>query len=172
MSLLEGLPLDKLTPARLWAELDAETRRAAARCLYDPALDDPGSRAEADLAISAALRFRPLAVRRLPLDKRVDYLSRVVSPGDSLAASLLRALHLAERREMLGLFLDRLGIPHRDGVIDGDHEPAAPDAQALRAAAEALRGRFERAEVDLYLASLLALDPEFWSGVADCLRRA
>ena len=101
----------------LWAEMDVETRRLAARCLYASDWDDVAARAEADAAIATALRFRAAAVRRLPLPKRVEYLTRVVRLDDSLATGLLRALHLSERRRMLGAFLDTLGIPQNDGVI-------------------------------------------------------
>ena len=93
MDLLQSLPPDKWTAERLWAELDADTRRLAARALYERGWDDEASRAEADQAIAAALRARPLAVRRLPVGKRADYLVRVVRPDHSLATALLMACH-------------------------------------------------------------------------------
>ena len=152
---------------RLWAALDAGTRRLAAACLYRPDWDEQGSRAEADAAIASALRFRSTAVRRLPVEKRVDYLTRAVRPDDSLAGALLLALHLNERRGMLGAFLDRIGIPQQNGVIDSDAAPDAPDGETLAAAAEVLRRSYPAPHIELYLASLLALDPVFWNGLAD-----
>ena len=43
-------------------------------------------------------------------------------PDDSLATSLLLALHLGRRQPLLSAFLDRMGIPHDEGMIDPDHE--------------------------------------------------
>ncbi len=169
---LGSLPLEPLTPTALWAALDSETRALAARALYEPRADDRAAAAEGDAAIARALRFRVVAVRRLPLEKRADYLVRVVRPDDSLASALLRALHLAYRRELLGAFLDRLGIPHDEGVIDSGHDFAArrPDAAALAAALESLDSAFARAEVDLYATTLLALDPDSWAALGGVLR--
>ena len=170
MSLIETVALDKLSPARLWAQLDADARRAAVRALYASAWDDDASRLEADLAIAATLRFRPIAVRTRPGATRIDHLCRAVRPGESLSTSLLRALHLVERRAMLAAFLDALGIPQRDGLITDDADPPAPTAAAVAGAAAELREHHPPAAVELYLLSLVALDPDFWKGVGEYLR--
>jgi hypothetical protein len=170
MMLLANRPLELLTPSRLWAEVDTDTRQLAARCLYDPDWDDAGARIEADAAIAAALRFRPTAVRRLPVDKRVHYLTRAVHPDDSLAGALLRALHISCRREILAAFLDALGIPQQDGVIDTEGELEPPETGELLAAAGELRERYPSAHVDLYLAALFTMDPDFWAGLTDVVR--
>jgi hypothetical protein len=171
-----GFALDKLTVAAVWAGLDAETRREAARALYEDPEDGASAGAGADAAIARAIRFRLLSVRRLPLDKRIDYIVRVVRPDESLASSLLRALHLVRRRDLLAGFLDELGIPHENGVIDPAYDFAnrRPDAPRLRAALEPLDRRFGREQVDLYALTLLAMDPDAWAGLAEVLegRRA
>jgi len=170
MTLLHNLPPDRLTSSRLWGAVDAETRRLAARSLYDPDGDDAAARAEADVAIAGALRFRHAAVRRLPVEKRVDYLARAVQPDDSLATALFRALHLRQRSAMLGDFLDALAIPQQGGVIDTDETLESPGADALAAAAATLRERYREEEVDLYLAALRCMDPDFWNGLDAVVR--
>jgi hypothetical protein len=140
------------TPAAIWSKLDPDTRSRAARALFRHAASDPAMRQEALHAIAAALRFREASVRKLPLDKRVEYLVRVVRPDDSLASSLLLALHVVE---------------HDAGVIDPRYEPEPPAADRLEAAIRTLRVTFPEAEVDLYLASLAAMDPETWRGLVD-----
>ena len=123
MVLLRDLPEEKLTPSHLWAELDPETRKLAAQSVYSDAWEEQSARTEANHAIASALRYREQAVRRLPLEKRVDYLVRAVRPDDSLARSLLLALHLTQRTELLEAFLDSLGVPQSGGVIDDDFGP-------------------------------------------------
>jgi hypothetical protein len=169
MTSLNNLSLEKLTPQRLWAEVDIETRRIAARCVYDPEWDDVTARVQADAAIAAALRFRDAAVRRLPIPKRVEHLTRLVRLDDSLVTGLLRALHLSERREMLGAFLDALGIPQDNGIIDTDETLDPPGSEMLRKAVGAL-GSYPEEDVELYLLALLTMEPEFWAGLADVLR--
>jgi len=169
MSILKKLSLDDLTPTTLWSELDVETRRAAANSLYRGDWDDPAGRREADNAIAAAIRFRGAAVRKLPLEKRVDYLLRAVRPDDSMARSLLLALHLDTRRGLLESFLDHLEIPQEGGMIDPDFELQPPTTERLAQAVEKLREDHPDEEVDVYLASLLAMEPETWIGLADLI---
>ena len=165
MSLLQNLHIDKLTPARLWPALDEPVRRLAVQAMYD----DPDLRREADQALADALRFRPAGVRKLPVDKRIDHFVRRVRPDNPLATTLLTTLHLAHRRALLSAFLDALEIPNDDGLIASGHEPEPVAAGRLAPAVDRLRGRFDTPDVDLYLATLLALDPEVWGGLRTLL---
>lgn len=165
--LIDELPLDALTPSVLWAVLDPETKTLAARALYA----DKESRREADMAIASALRFREVAVRKLPTEQRVKHLLKSLRPDDSLASSLLLALHLDHRRPLLTTFLDAQEIPHEGGLIDPDYELDPPDADGLQGPAERLFAEFDDGEVELYFATLLAVDPDSWGGVKGLLER-
>lgn len=167
MHLLHDLPLDELTPTRLWLKLDRPTRGLAARALFD---GDRPTRNQANHAIAVALKFRDAGVRKLSVDRRVDYLARVVRPDDALASSLLMALHLGCRQELLRSFLDELQIPNQDGLIAEDYELSPVAVDTLEPAVGKLRERFDGAEVEVYLASLLALDPDVWGGLAELFR--
>jgi len=149
--------------------MDPATRALAARAMYRP-WDDRSLRQDADRAIATTLRFREVAVKKLALDKRSDYLARVVRPDDALASSLLTALHLSERQAMLAAFLDNLGIPQKDGLIEQDHDLGAPKPESLSRAAKQLYDGFPAAEVDLYLASLVSMDREAWGGLVGVIR--
>jgi len=167
MPLLDNQPLETLTPSRLWAVVDTPTRALAARVLFE---GDREMRAQADLAIATMLGFRPAGVRKLSIEKRIDYLVRRVRPDDALASSLLMALHLGCRHELLSGFLDALQIPNDDGLIASDHELGPVAVAQLEAAVAVIRERFDAAEVELYLASLLVLDPEVWGELREFLR--
>ena len=166
MSLLQDLPLDELTPVRLWTIPDPPTRALAARAMFT---GDRQKRDQANHAIALALRFRDAGVRKLSLDRRVDYLARVVRADHALASSLLMALHLDCRQELLVSFLDELQIPNQDGLIPEDYELGPVAADTLKPAVAKLSEHFDEAEVEVYLASLLALDPEVWGGLGACL---
>jgi hypothetical protein len=171
MPLIDSLDLDDLTPSRLWQHLDGAARAAAARALYRHAGDDPGAVAGADAALARAVKFRPASVRKMPPDKRASMLARAVAPDDLLATTLLQSLHLAERRPLLGAFLDALGVKHEDGAIDPEVHLQAPPEATLEAAAATVLGRFPAAEVEVYLLSLVAVDPDTWGGLKAVLAR-
>lgn len=165
---IRELPLDGgLSPSLVWSAVDPETRRAAALALYR----DKAGRAEGDAAIATALRFREVAVRKLPVEQRVGHLLRSVRIDDSLASSLLIALHLEDRKPLLTAFLDDLGIPHDGGLIDPAHDMQPPDENAVTAAVERLDREFDAAWVELYLVALLAMDADTWGALAPVLSR-
>jgi hypothetical protein len=168
---LASLPLDGLEPSIVWSHLPAEARALAARSLYTGERGDSTTRRLADAAIARTIRFREVAVRKLPLDRRVDYLARAVHPDDSLGSALLLALHMEHRRPMLAAFLDALEIPHENGAIADASQLAPQSPDRLAAAAERLFGEFPADNVEVYLASLLAMDPETWGALATVLAR-
>jgi len=170
MSLASRIDLSQCAPSQLWTALDPEVRLAAARSLYAHDWGQAQTRREADFTIMHGMRFRESAVRQLPVDKRAQYLARSIRPTDSLAGSMLLALHLEQRREMLSAFLDTLKIPHENGLIAEDHELKPPTEPVLKKASKALLDRFPADEVDLYLATLYVLDPVTWANLAAVLK--
>lgn len=169
---MSGTDSTRIGVASLWSDLDPTTREAAARCIYSKQWDDAGARRAANRAIAATLRFREVAVQQLSVERRIAVLARRVPADDTLAYSLLMALHLGERREMLAAFLDALEIPQRDGLIDDAHELQRVDDARLRSAVDGLYARFPEANVSLYLRCLLAMDPEIWAGLEPLVRRS
>ena len=170
MSLASRVDLSQCAPSELWASLEPEVRLAAARSLYSHDWGEAPTRREADFAIMQGMRFRESAVRQLPVDRRAQYVARSIRPTDSLAGSMLLALHLEQRRTMLSAFLDALKIPHVDGLITEDHDMKPPSAAALAKAAKALHDRFPPDEVELYLATLYVLDRDTWAALAPLLK--
>ena len=96
-------------------------------------------------------------------------LARSVRPTETLAGSMLLALHLEKRRDMLAAFLDALGVPHVNGLIADDHDLKPPTRVALQKAAKALSGGFPADQVELYLATLYILDRITWADLATVL---
>ena len=165
-TIISSVGFDGLNPGLLWEALDAETKVEAARGLYSREHGDPAARSEADEALARALRFRLVKIRQLPVEKRIAHLARVPQLDDSLIEALLIALHVARRRPMLVTFLDHLEIPHNDGVIDESYEPVPQDPERLEKAVGRLLEEFPAREVEIYLATLVAMDPDTWGGLS------
>lgn len=154
-----------MRPARLWRTLSPELRVAAATAFWSD--DQAGlEQAEGVALIARQIKFRPKSVLALPVEKKAKHLATMGQVSDLLAARLLVSYHLQHQRAMMGRFLDLLGIPHEDGLIN-EESPAAPTPDKLDEAAKALVGEFPKEDVSRYFWTLLWQDPETWGGLKD-----
>jgi hypothetical protein len=148
---------------RLWKRLTREERQSAARHFFaEPPQELHGT---AIGAIVKVRHIRPQVARTLPAEEQAQALATVLDVGEPLASSLLVALHLGDRREMLTSFLEAVGLPHEGGILKDDADGVSVDADGLRAGVQALRARFPPHEVRTYLNTLWLQDPERWEGL-------
>lgn len=152
------------TATRIWKKLTRDERLAAAEAFWKETPPELGGSALG--AIVRSLKLRPQVARSLPVERRTAALASVLEPGESVAGGLLIALHLANRRPLLGAFLDALGLPHEDGLLkeEADALPA-PTPDAVAGAAKGLLGSFSEHEVETYLNTLWLQDSERWAGL-------
>jgi hypothetical protein len=157
-----------VTPAKLWKHMSADQRQRAARAFWldDQAADD---QIQAVLIIANQKKFRPKSVLSLDVDRKVRHLASIGNLNDPLAARILVVYHLADHREMMGAFLDALGIAHENGLIQNDE--VKPEADKVAPAAATLYEKYPAADVTLYLDTLLCQDPETWGALADVERK-
>jgi len=152
-------------PSRLWKRLPAERRLEAAELFWTD--EDSGEQhVEAIASIAAHMKFRTKSVLGLPLEKRAKYLAVLPGIPETVAARALVSYHLGRQRPMMSAFLDKLGIPHDDGLITED-EVAKPESVKLREAAVELGTAFPSEDVSLYLATLVSQDPDTWGDLAE-----
>lgn len=153
-----------LTPSKLWKQMAADQRLRAAKAFWleEQATDD---QIQAVLIIAQQKKFRPKFILSLDEDRKARHLSGLLSLPDTLAARALVIYHLAEQREMMGAFLDALGIAHENGLIQDDG--AKPDAEKIAPAVAVLKEKFPAADVSLYLKTLVCQDPETWGALKD-----
>jgi len=151
------------TATRLWKRLAREDRLAAATCFWrEPPPEIAGG---ALAAIVKARRMRPQAARALSDDARSQALAGILDPGETLAAALLVALHLGERRPLLKAFLDALGLPHEEGILKEEADALPPPSgDALKTAVISLSG-FGRNQVEAYLNTIWLQDPGRWAAL-------
>lgn len=152
-----------LTPSKLWKRMNPEQRLLAARAFWaeEQATDD---QIQAVLLISQHKKFRPKTVIKLDDERKAKHFASLPSLSDAMAARALVVYHLAEQREMMGSFLNALGIAHENGLIQDD--AVKPDPEKLAPAVETIARKYPAANVSLYLNTLLCQDPGTWNGLA------
>jgi hypothetical protein len=160
------VPTDEaaLTLTRVWREMTPAQRAAAAECFWLDG-DSMNQQLEAVTFLARQLKFRPHALLALPVERRTRQLAMAQRPPEAVIGRALVVYHLATQRPMLQLFLDRLGIPHEQGLI-AETPAAPPAAEPLRAAAAAIAAAFPADDVRLYLHTLAVQDPDTWGALA------
>ena len=121
---------------------------------------------EAVASIATHMKFRPKSVLTLAPERRAKYLATLPAMSDAIAARALVNYHLERQRPMMGAFLDLLGIPHENGLIN-DENVVKPDPEKLKTAADELVTKFPAEDARLYFATLVSQDPETWEPLVD-----
>jgi hypothetical protein len=149
------------TAGKLWKRLTREDRLAAAQQFFtQPPQEVYGT---ALGAIVRARKLRPQVARSLPPEEQAKALASVLDPGEPLAGSLLVALHMGDRRPLLGAFLDAVGLPHEDGLLKDDADGVPFTAESAKKGVAALLAAYPREQVEVYLNTLWLQDPEHWA---------
>jgi hypothetical protein len=157
---------------KLWPRLDPETRMAAATAFYRHDFEDGGlQHAQTDAILAGTLKFRPVAFRKLPLERKARSLSVSTRLSPERIFALFTALHFEDRRAVMIRFLDALGIQHDNGLIPPDHEDPTIEPAKLAAAVDDLFANHPADQVALYLATLYLGDPKGWEAIGDEMRR-
>jgi hypothetical protein len=148
------------TASRLWKRLTRDERLAAARQFFAQPPQEAFGAALA--ALVKARHVRPQVARSMPPEDQARALSSVLDVGETLAAALLVALHLGERRPLLGAFLDAAGLPHEEGLLKDEADGVAFTEESARAGVHALAASFPRDQIEVYLNTLWLQDPDRW----------
>lgn len=116
-----------------------------------------------DAEVARALKFRPQAIRKLPIAQRARKARQILlaSKNAELAYEFIGSYLLKQRRELVLGFLDATGVAHEDGMVQ-DIEGEQPDAAKIEATVAELDGKFEKEDVTAYL----AIAAQQWPGVA------
>jgi len=142
--------------------MSADQRLAAASAFWrEDQAEVEMQHVEAIVSMAKRLNFRARSVQALPLERRSKLLAQMSDVSDSVATRALISYHFQVKRDLMGAFLDALGIAHENGMIS-DESVAPPSRDRLVAAIARLRESFEAADVDLYLRTLATLDGDTW----------
>jgi uncharacterized protein (UPF0297 family) len=106
-----------------------------------------------DGEVAKLLKFRPQAIRKLPMEQRARTARRILegSHNASLAYEILGAYLIKNCKELVTGFLDATGVKHQDGMIE-DVDKEKPAAEKLGPALAELDRKFAPDDVTIYLA--------------------
>lgn len=154
-------------PLAAWDLLTDDEKKVAATALWANA--DRESRAAIEAALAQEMKFRPQSIRKLSIERVAPRLVRLAAelPETALFQFLFH-LHMAERRGLMVEYLDAVGLPHSEGVLDLPEDAEAPTDETVAGPARELITKHGR-EALAYLATLAVADAVFWEAVLPVL---
>lgn len=116
-----------------------------------------------DAEVAKALRFRPHAIRKLPMAQRARRARAILerSSNAELCYELFGTYLLKHHKGLITGFLDATGVEHQEGMVEDLSK--VPDGARIPAAVEQLDGEFAPEDVTLYLSMCV----EQWPGVSE-----
>ncbi len=126
-----------MRPFEIFRNMAPEQALHFCRGLSDGA---PASYAQALTLAGAAMRARPVFLKKQPFERRAEAIRRALArvASNELAEEFLAVYFLECRNALLVEWLDGLGIAHEEGVLSDD-TVSAPDDDTLRKAVDAFR---------------------------------
>ena len=120
-------------------------------------------------AVADARKLRPVFLERQPRPQRhAAMVATLARPAlDLVAGNLIRTWLLKKHKQMLVDFLDALGIPHQEGVVE--ELPAAMDDAKVRAAVDGLVGKYPPEAVAVYLHAFSGMNEAEWPALKTLL---
>lgn len=154
-------------PLAVWDLMTEDEKKAAAAALWTNA--DRESRLAVEMLVAKEMKFRPQSVRKLSAERVAPRLARLASEMPETAFfQFLFHYHMAEGRELMVEYLDAVGLPHDNGVLDLPEDAEAPTAEAAGPPAKELVAKHGRGAL-VYLGTLAVADADFWAGMLPVL---
>ena len=120
-------------------------------------------------AVAQARKVRPVFLERQPrADRHKTMLATLGRPSmEPAAGGLLRGWLLKKHAALLKDFLDALGVPHKDGVVDD--LPGTMDDVKLRSAVDIALGKHPAEVVIVYLHAFYEMNEARWPNLKTML---
>ncbi len=113
-----------------------------------------------DAEVAQALRFRPQAIRKVPIERRAKKARELIlaRKNAELAYEFIGAYLMKVDKELVTDFLDKTGVAHEDGMIEDLDDLPADDK--LDTAIQELDAGHEAENVTMYLSLAAQQWPE------------
>jgi hypothetical protein len=117
-----------------------------------------------DGEVARSLKFRPQAVKKLPLAQRARRAQSILTQTSNaeLTYELFGSYLMTNCKELVTDFLDATGVEHEDGMIS-NIDSSQPAVDKLSVALQELDSKYNSDDVTLYL----ALCVEQWPSVGE-----
>ena len=140
----------RLGTVSLWQALSAEERGAATRAYLNA---EEGGRERLNRIVAKARNFRPATVRKWQDKKITTAMGFLPLHDPGLASRLLQCHHVPGQLPMVTGFLDALGVPHNEGLVNSFEEVDANEDVVRSAVTRLVKERGPRAPA-IYLLTL------------------
>ena len=117
-----------------------------------------------DGEVAKALKFRPHAIKKLPMVQRAKRARGLVQAGGlaDLCYELFGTYLMTSHKQLVIDFLDGTGVDHEEGILQTP-DKAKPDVQKLGSTVSDLDSKYDPQDVTLYL----SVAAEQWPGVPE-----
>jgi len=149
---------------RVWRQLPSEMRVSASKVFWAGPTKEQKQVLFASLA--KAKSVREISVRRAPLERLIT-----LTLPDQIVINLLQDYLLHEHRAVIVSYLDLLGIPHSDGMIEDGFDLASLPKERVQDASRTLLASADRPAAELYL-KYLVVQGGPWSVIEEVLPAA
>jgi hypothetical protein len=155
-----------LSATRIWRQLPNEIRVSASKVFWA----EPTKEQKQFLfaALAKAKNVREISVRRAPLERLVNWTAATLTLPDPIASNLLQDYLLHDHRATIARYLELLGIPHSEGIIEDNYDLASVPKERIQDAARTLLASTDRPAAELYL-KYLVVQGEPWSVIEEVL---
>ena len=120
-------------------------------------------------AVAQARHVRPVYLERQPRPQQyAEMIQSLARPAlEAAAGGLIRAWLVTKHKQMLVDFLNALGIPNKDGVVDD--LPKTMDDAKLKSAVEVVLGKYRPEAVAVYLNAFNDMNEAHWPNLKTVL---
>jgi len=117
-----------------------------------------------DAEVAKAMKFRPHAIKKLPMVQRAKRAKRILesSSNAEMAYEIFGSYLIKDHKGLVTGFLDLTGVAHEEGMIQNTAEDC-PAGDKVAAAITELDGKFDANDVTLYL----SLCAEQWPQISE-----
>jgi hypothetical protein len=154
---------------RVWRQLPSEMRVSASKVFWAGPTKEQKQVLFASLA--KAKSVREISVRRAPLERLINWTAATLTLPDQIVNNLLQDYLLHEHRAVIVSYLDLLGIPHSDGMIEDGFDLASLPKERVQDASRTLLASADRPAAELYL-KYLVVQGGPWSVIEEVLPAA
>jgi hypothetical protein len=121
-------------------------------------------------AVALSRKVRPVFLEHQPrVERHKEMAVTLARPSmEAAAAPLLRVWLLKTQKTLLVDFLDALGVPHQEGVVE--NLPESVEEAKLRTAIDAILAKHPREIVTVYLQAFNTMNETRWTALDQALR--